>query len=50
MEVDLNATQASSDDAGGAATVSTVATNLEVIVISVSRSVRRSPRDVARSV
>ena len=32
----MNATQASSDDAGGAATVASVATNLEVIVISVS--------------
>jgi catechol 2,3-dioxygenase-like lactoylglutathione lyase family enzyme len=31
-----DATQASSDDAGGAATVATVATKLEVIVISVS--------------
>jgi catechol 2,3-dioxygenase-like lactoylglutathione lyase family enzyme len=36
MEVDMNATQASSDDAGGAATGASVATNLEVIVISVS--------------
>jgi catechol 2,3-dioxygenase-like lactoylglutathione lyase family enzyme len=36
MEADLNATQASSDDAGGSASVASVATNLEVIVISVS--------------
>ena len=32
----MNATQASSDDTGGAATVASVATNLELIVISVS--------------
>src|ERR1700733_9631435 len=36
MEADMNAPQASSDDADGAATVAKVATNLEVIVISVS--------------
>jgi catechol 2,3-dioxygenase-like lactoylglutathione lyase family enzyme len=36
MEVDMSATQVSSDDAGGAATVGSVGTNLEVIVIPVS--------------
>jgi catechol 2,3-dioxygenase-like lactoylglutathione lyase family enzyme len=36
MEVDMSAIQASSDEAGGAATVASFGTTLEVIVISVS--------------